>query len=298
MSKPIIPVISGPTASGKTALGIALAQAIGGEIVSADSMQIYDCLPVCSAQPTKEELAAVPHHLIGFLPFTERFTVVDWREKAIKTIEELLSRGKRPVIVGGTSLYVHALLYEPDFGADSDPAVREALERSTNEELYARLIALDPNTFVSVADRKRLVRFLEVYTLTGRLPGAQETWKKKNETYDFRLFCVSPPREELYARIESRVDQMLENGMIPEVRALWEQGIRETDQCYKAIGCRQLIDVWENRATMEEAVAKIKQESRRYAKRQLTWMRAENAYWVTAPDTAARVSEILPILEN
>ena len=285
-----IPVIAGPTASGKTALGVELAKITGGEIVSCDSMQIYRDIPICSAQPMEEEKEKIPHHLMGFLDFSERFTVADYREKALNALRDIISRNKTPIVVGGTGMYFHYLMYEPDFGADSDPKVKQELEKLNNDELYSRLISLDKQTAISPNDRKRLIRALEVYTLSGSLP--QKSEKRKNKEFDFKLFCISPDRQELYERIDARVDKMLENGMKDEVYSLWKKGINETHQCYKAIGCRQLIDYFENRCSLEDAVEKIKQESRRYAKRQLTWMRGEKDA-IVLPYPLPNVSELI-----
>ncbi len=274
-------VIAGPTASGKTKLGVELAKRTNGEVVSCDSMQIYRDIPICSAQPTEDEKQGIPHHLMGFLDFSERFTVADYREKALDAIRDIFSRGKQPIVVGGTGLYFHWLMYEPDFGAESNGEVRQALARLSNDELYARLTAVDPDTAISKNDTKRLIRALEIYELSGSV--SQKMQKRRNTEFDFRLYCVAPEREELYSRINARVDIMLENGMREEIYSLWKKGINESHQCYKAIGCRQLIDLFEGRCTEQEAIEKIKQESRRYAKRQLTWMRGEkDAVWTDA----------------
>ncbi len=274
-------VIAGPTASGKTKLGVELAKRTNGEVVSCDSMQIYRDIPICSAQPMAEEKQGIPHHLMGFLDFSERFTVADYREMALDAIRDIVSRGKQPIVVGGTGLYFHWLMYEPDFGAESNGEIRRALARLSNDELYARVLSIDPDTRISMNDTKRLIRALEIYELSGNV--SQKTQKRRNIEFDFRLYCVAPEREELYSRINTRVDIMLENGMRDEIYSLWKRGINESHQCYKAIGCRQLIDLFEGRCTEQEAIEKIKQESRRYAKRQLTWMRGEkDAVWTDA----------------
>lgn len=163
-------MIAGPTASGKTRLGIEAAKRLNGEVISCDSMQIYRDIPICSAAPTREEMQGVAHHLIGFLPFDAKFTVVDYREAALKKVREVLSRGKQPIFVGGTGMYVHSLIYEPDFAGGFDEALRRRLEEMENQELYERLLEADKNTKISANDRKRLIRALEVYTLTGKTP--------------------------------------------------------------------------------------------------------------------------------
>ena len=286
-------MIAGPTASGKTRLGIEAAKRLNGEVISCDSMQIYRDIPICSAAPTREEMQGVAHHLIGFLPFDAKFTVVDYREAALKKVREVLSRGKQPIFVGGTGMYVHSLIYEPDFAGGFDEALRRRLEEMENQELYERLLEADKNTKISANDRKRLIRALEVYTLTGKTPQQGENWRKKNKEFDFRLFCISPPRRELYERIDRRVDEMLSAGMEKEIRRLHQLGVKETHQCYKAIGCRQLIEYFEGKVTREQAVEKIKTESRRYAKRQLTWMRGEEAVWLEGKDPLKQILEEL-----
>ena len=286
-------ILAGPTASGKTRLGAELAGRLGGEIISCDSMQIYRDIPICSAAPSKEERRGIPHHLIGFLPFDARFTVVDYRREALKKIREILARGKQPILVGGTGLYVHSLLYEADFAGGQDEALRRSLEALTDAELYARLLEADRNTKISPSDRKRMLRALEVYALTGKTPQQGESWRKKSSEFAYKLFCISPPREALYERINRRVEEMLEAGMEEEIRRLQRLGVNETHQCYKAIGCRQLIEYFEGKITREQAVEKIKTESRRYAKRQLTWMRGEEAVWLEGKDPLKQILEEL-----
>ncbi|MBP5661769.1 MAG: tRNA (adenosine(37)-N6)-dimethylallyltransferase MiaA [Clostridia bacterium] len=288
-------VLAGPTASGKTKLGTALAEIQNGEIVSADSMQIYRDLPIATAQPTEEEKKGIPHHLIGFLPHDARFTVADWREEALRTIRDIFSRGKTPIVVGGTGMYIRYLIYEPSFGAESDPAVREKLAPLSNEELLARLLKQDARITVSVNDRKRLLRYNEVLLLNGRLPARE---REKNTEFAFSLFCLCPDRAELYEKIDRRVDEMFARGLFDEIRALRQKGVSEEAQCYKAIGCRQLIDVLEGRASLEEAREAIKRESRRYAKRQITWMKSEQAVRIAAWDTETRIRIILKTLER
>lgn len=273
-------VIAGPTASGKTSLGVALAKKLNGEIISCDSMQIYKDIPICSAQPTEEEKEDIPHHLMGFLDFTERFTALDYRNLALNKIRDIVSRGKQPIIVGGTGMYFHWLIYKPDFMPEDTGEVRKSLEEKSTEVLFNELISINPETKIKANDRKRIIRSLEVYALTGELPKDTQKDREKDTEFDFRLFCISPEREILYEKINKRVDLMLENGMLNEVKAVYEKGVNEEHQAYKAIGCRQLIDYFKGDCTLNDAVEKIKQESRRYAKRQLTWMRGEEATWL------------------
>lgn len=286
-------IIAGPTASGKTRLGIELAKKIGGEIISCDSMQIYKEIPICSAAATEEEMQNIPHHLLGIVDFKTPFSVVAWRKEAIKVCKDIEKRGKMPIFVGGTGMYVHSLLYKPTFFAESDEKLRAELNELSCEELYLRVSSLDKNTKICQNDKKRLIRFLEIYSLTGKVPKKDE-WKQKNTDICCKLFCISPEREKLYQRINARVDQMLEQGLVEEIRAVHLQGISQNDQCYKAIGCRQLIDYFEQRCTFNEAIDAIKRESRRYAKRQLTWMRGEkDAIWLNTDNPLNEIMEII-----
>ncbi len=277
-------VIAGPTASGKTALGVQLAKKLDGEIISCDSMQIYKDIPICSAQPTAAEKEGIPHHLMGFLDFHQRFTALDYREMALECIDDVIRRGKQPIIVGGTGMYFHWLIYEPDFMPEDRGETRRRLENEETEALYGRLLKINPETRISLNDRKRIIRSLEVFELTGQLPKDNIKEKRKSEKYDFKLFSISPEREALYERINKRVDIMLEGGMLQEVKRLQDMGVTEEHQCYKAIGVRQLIGHFNGEYSLQEAIEKIKMESRRYAKRQLTWMRSEDAQWVKTPD--------------
>lgn len=273
-------VIAGPTASGKTALGVELAKKLNGEIISCDSMQIYKDIPICSAQPTEEEKENIPHHLMGFLEFTDRFTALDYRNMALNKIRDIISRKKQPIIVGGTGMYFHWLIYKPDFMPEDTGDVRRGLEEKSTEELFSRLTEINPQTNIKANDRKRIIRSLEVFALTGELPKDTQKEREKDTEFDFKLFCISPEREILYEKINKRVDIMLENGMLKEVENVFKKGINDDHQAFKAIGSRQLIDYFKGDCTLDDAVEKIKQESRRYAKRQLTWMRGEEATWL------------------
>ena len=285
-------VIAGPTASGKTALGVNLAKQINGEIISCDSMQIYKDLPICSAQPTEEEKQGIPHHLMGFLDFSDRFTAYDYRILALEKIRDIINRGKQPIIVGGTGMYFHWLIYNPDFMPESTNEVRKELEKEETDVLFNRLLELNADTKIKSEDRKRIIRALEIHALTGALPKDTIKEKEKNTEFDFKLFCVSPDREILYERINKRVDIMVEQGIVSEVKALYESGLTEDHQPYKAIGCRQIIDYFKGLYSLEEALEKVKQESRRYAKRQLTWMKSEDAIWLNG-DLFENINTIL-----
>ena len=285
-------VIAGPTASGKTALGVKLAQLLDGEIISCDSMQIYKDIPICSAQPTKEEKQNIPHHLMGFVDFDSRFTAYDYRMLALEKIRDIIKRNKQPIIVGGTGMYFHWLIYNPDFMPEDTSDIRKNLEKEETNVLFNKLLELNPETKIKSEDRKRIIRALEVHALTGALPKDTIKEKEKNTEFDFKLFCISPQREILYERINKRVDIMLEQGMLKEVENLYKKGLTEDHQPYKAIGCRQFIDYFKGICSLEEAIEKVKQESRRYAKRQLTWMKSEEAIWLNG-DMNENINTIL-----
>lgn len=269
-------VIAGPTASGKTALGVKLAKELSGEVISCDSMQIYKDLPICSAMPTREETEGIPHHLMGFVEFNESFSVEEYRRLATEKIREITARNKQPIVVGGTGMYFHYLIYEPDF-APKDEKARRTLETLSESELYEKYVASGGKT-VEKNDRKRLIRALETLSVTGELPKKSE--REKSKEFDFKMFCISPEREILYDRINSRVDRMFEQGLEQEIRTLFDRGATENNQCVKAIGCRQMFEYFRGEISLIDAKEKIKQESRRYAKRQLTWMRKEDAVWI------------------
>lgn len=269
-------VIAGPTASGKTALGVKLAKELSGEVISCDSMQIYKDIPICSAMPAREETEGIPHHLMGFLNYDEPFSVEEYRKLAQEKIRDIIARGKQPIVVGGTGMYFHYLIYEPDF-APRDEIARASLEKLSTEELYEKYVALGGGR-IEKNDRKRLVRALEIQSATGELP--KKGNREKTDEFEFKMFCISPERDILYDRINKRVDKMFEQGLEKEVRALYDKGADEENQCVKAIGCRQMFEYFRGEISLLEAKEKIKQESRRYAKRQLTWMRREDAVWI------------------
>lgn len=286
MKKPRVLAILGPTATGKTALGIGLAQRLGGEVVSCDSMQIYKGLPIGTAQPTPQELSQAPHHLIGFLGVDEPFSASDYVSLAAKTIGEITARGRLPVLVGGTGLYARSLLrgFAFDEGA-KDEALRAQLFAQTEEQgpqaLYARLQALDPQGAGAIHPHnvKRVVRALEVCLLTGG-PFSQQAARSRQAEAPYRPFMLCPTfadRQLLYGRINKRVDLMLEEGLLQEAEGFYRhcQRAGTPPTAAQAIGYKELFPYFQGETTLEEAVEKIKQESRRYAKRQLTWFSRE-----------------------
>ncbi len=280
MQKQRILAVVGPTASGKTALGVELAKRYDGEIISADSMQIYEGLDIATAKPTPEEMQGIPHHLIGILPRSRSFSVAEYVALASETIREVAGRGKLPILVGGTGLYVDSLLSGMQFtGEGNDLRLRETLyvqaKTEGNAALHARLAALDPEAAASIHPNNtvRVVRALEVCLSSGR---------KFSEIKAENAAAPSPyasvligldyaSREDLYDRINRRVTRMLGQGLLEEARAVWEAGDYGT--AANAIGCKELVPYFENRETLEVCVERIQQETRRYAKRQLTWFR-------------------------
>ncbi len=278
--------VTGPTATGKTALGVALARQYGGEIVSCDSMQIYRGLPVGTAQPTPEELAAAPHHLVGFLDVREPFSVSDYVELAAETIRSIHARGKLPILVGGTGLYARSLLRGFTFEDDCrDEDLRRELfsraEKEGPEALYRELEVLDPDGAKEIHPNnvKRVIRALEYCRLAGEPFSAQAQRSRQAEPpYKSLLLCLSfRDREELYRRIELRVDRMLEGGLLQEAESFYRlcRTCGTPPTAAQAIGYKELFPYFAGEKSLEEAVEDLKRESRRYAKRQITWFSRE-----------------------
>lgn len=286
-------VVCGPTASGKTAVGVRLAEIYGGEVVSADSMQIYKGLSVSTAKPTKEEMSGVPHHLIDFLEPDMPFSVADYVKAAKKCIADIRGRGKIPVIVGGTGLYISSLIDNISFDhIESDDSLRKQLEEEAltmgKEHMHRKLAALDPEAAEKIHPNNviRVIRAVEMCLLSGR-SGAENREQSRRESSPYDLCMIGLTcfdRERLYDRINRRVDIMLENGLVEEVRGVYEKYRLKT--AFNAIGYKELIPYLEGQCTLEEAADKIKQESRRYAKRQLTWFRRDaRIEWVDTADS-------------
>ena len=294
-SKPKVIVIIGPTASGKTALSIELAKRINGEIVSCDSMQIYKDMNIGAAKPTKEEMQGIKHYLIDEIVPAQRFSVAEYKKRAQKAIEKILSKGRTPIVVGGTGLYANSLIYEIEYDEiNIDEEYRQKLmDISETEEglksLYeeAKKIDLEAVEKISSNDRKRIIRILEIYHQTGKTKTQQEIESRKKEVkYDYKVFVLNIEREILYERINKRVDMMIKQGLLKEVEDLIKK-YPELPTAKQAIGYKEIIDYLQNKITLEEAIEKIKQESRRYAKRQITWFkRIEDSVWLNGLDSA------------
>ena len=297
---PKVIVIAGPTATGKTRLGLELSQKYGGEIVSADSMQIYRRMDIGTAKATVEERAAAVHHMIDVAEPAEDYSVARYVEEAAACCEDILRRGKRPVIVGGTGLYIDSLLSGRDFApkGDTDEALREKLaaeyDKIGGEAMLQRLREIDPERAQKLhpADKRRIVRAIEIYTLTGvTATEHDERTRALPKRYEALTVVLNyADRAALYERIDRRVDEMVRQGLFEEVEALLNSGLSDQCTAMQAIGYKEAALAVRGDLSREEAAALIKQNSRRYAKRQLTWFnRYEDAlriHWQKGPDMA------------
>ena len=279
--KPKVIVIVGPTASGKTALSIELAKKINGEIVSCDSMQIYKDMNIGSAKPTQEEMQGIKHYLIDVARPDERFSVAEYKKQAEKAIEEILLKGKIPIVIGGTGLYADSLIYGIEYQEiEFDEKYRKELEKQAEsaeglKELYNKAKEIDKEAIkkISENDKKRIIRVLEIYHKTGKTKTQLEAESRKNEVkYDYKVFAINMDRQVLYDRINKRVDIMIENGLIQEVEKLLKK-YRTFPTAMQGLGYKEVVQYLTKELTKDEMIDKIKQESRRYAKRQLTWFK-------------------------
>lgn len=278
-------VISGPTCCGKSALAMNLAQAMDGEIISADSMQVYRQMDIGTAKATKDERLLVPHHLIDIRDIQDSFNVVDFYYEARQSIQRILDQGNVPIVAGGSGFYLHALLYGPPSGPPSVPELRKSLEEEIesvgSDVLYDRLCQLDPQYAKTITrnDKQKIVRALEIIMLTNKKV-SKLSWKgrRKPQNYDFRCWFLHRPKEKLYERIDRRCDKMLDDGFLEEVRRLDLEGIRQNSSASQAIGYRQALDYLltdQTAAHYDQFVKSFKQATRHYAKRQFTWFRKE-----------------------
>lgn len=304
MKHPII-CIAGPTASGKTALAVALAQRLDGEIISCDSMQVYRRMDVGTAKPTAEEMRGVPHHLLDAAEPGEPFSVSRYVELADRAVQDVLRRGKAAIVAGGTGLYMDSLLLGRQFAPFPSTGKREALEREAEalgaQALLQRLGAVDPETAARLhpSDRRRIIRALEVYEETG-VPLSQHDAETRRQPprYEARRLVLSfEPRQLLYERIDRRVDEMFARGLRQEVEALLASGVSPNATSMQAIGYKETAAALRGECTLEEAAAAIKQGSRRYAKRQLTWFRRwQDARWIVRTDDSDPLPQALALL--
>ena len=288
MGKIKIITVEGPTASGKTSLGIEIALKYGGEIVSADSMQIYKHMDISSAKPTAEELAAVPHHMISIAEPTVNYSLSDYVTEARKAIADIHKRGKIPVIVGGTGLYINTLINNINLSEETPNSdLRHELERYAeeqgNEALHMRLEKIDPEAArnIHMNNVKRVIRAIEIYENTGITMTEQiRRSKSAGKIYEAHEYGVRYEREVLYDRINRRVDMMLESGLVGEVKACLKLGCTRDNTSMQGIGYKEVIDYLEDKCDFDTMTERIKQESRRYAKRQITWFKRNNITWL------------------
>lgn len=301
MKKPTVIVICGPTASGKTALSIELAKRINGEIVSADSMQIYKDMDIGSAKVTVEEMQGIKHYLIDQVYPNERYSVANYKLDAKAAIEEIIGKGKTPIVVGGTGLYIDSLIYEIEYkDIKINEEYRKQLEQIRDEEglevLYKKALEIDPKAMekISSNDFKRITRILEIYEATGKTKTEQEAQSRLNEIpYEYKVFAINYDREKLYERINKRVDIMMEKGLIEEVKSLLEK-YSEFPTAMQGLGYKEVKQYFDGELSKEEMIEKIKQESRRYAKRQFTWFRKnKQTIWI---DGQANVKDNINII--
>lgn len=290
--KPLI-IITGPTAVGKTKLSIEVAKALNGEIISADSMQVYRGMDIGTAKIREEEKENIPHHLIDVLDPSDDFNVVMFCEYAKKAIEDILSKKHIPIIVGGTGFYIQALLYDIDFTEnDSDMSYREYLQNLSDEKgsmvLYEMLKEVDPaaTNYIHPNNVKKLIRALEFYKKTGSTISEHNEQQHQNESpYDFSYIVVNDTREKIYGKIDQRVDEMVENGLVLEVEKLLKTGIDRKCISLQGLGYKEIIEYFDGKVSLEEAVEQIKKGSRHFAKRQLTWFKREKeTIWINKYD--------------
>lgn len=279
MNKMII--ISGPTAVGKTDISIKLAKRIGGEIISADSVQVYKGLDIGSAKITTEEMQGVKHYLVDCLEPTDNFDVSVFKDMAKAAAAEIYAKGKIPIIVGGTAFYIQALLYDIDFSEeDHDNSYREELDKYDEQYLYDMLKQVDPQyaADVHMNNKKRVIRALEYNHFTGNKFSTYNAQQSEREAvYDFSYFVLNDKRERLYERIERRVDIMVENGLVEEVSRLRDSGLGRDLVSMQGIGYKEIYSYLEGEISLEKAVDDIKKNTRHFAKRQLTWFRHEDS---------------------
>ncbi len=300
MNKPKVIVICGPTASGKTTLSIQLAQKINGEIISSDSMQIYKDMNIGTAKPDQQEMQGIKHYLLDFVEPNQRYSVADYKKDAENAIEDILQKGKVPIIVGGTGLYVDSLIYGIEYpNIEFDENYRKELERRVEKEglekLYEKAKKIDPQAMKKISrnDQKRILRVLEIYNATGKTKTEQEIESRKNEVkYDYRVFAINMDREKLYDRINKRVDVMIQKGLIEEVENLLKK-YNEFPTAMQGLGYKEVVEYIQGKVLKEDMIENIKRESRRYAKRQITWFKKnKQTIWIGPNDLQMILNEI------
>lgn len=304
MKKPLI-ILTGPTAVGKTELSIALAQKIGGSVISADSMQVYRRMDIGSAKIRKEEMQGIPHYLVDILEPDEEFHVVRFQEYARRCMEEIQSEGRLPIVAGGTGFYIQALLYDIEFRDEpEDKSYRSWLEQTAREQgghvLHEMLAKADPESAEAIHENnvKRVIRALEFYHLSGKkISEHNEEERRRESPYQFCYFVLNDDREKLYRRIDLRVDRMVEEGLVEEVRSLKQMGYNRRMVSMQGLGYKEILDYLEGSCTLEEAIYRIKRDTRHFAKRQLTWFRREREVtWIQKQDFDCDNDKILTFM--
>ena len=307
--KPLVMALVGPTGSGKSRTSLVVGKALDAEIVSMDSMQIYRRMDIGTAKASKEEQHILPHHMLDIIEPTETFTVSEYREKASAEIDDILARGKMPLLVGGTGLYLNALSFEMSLGdRGADNAVRNRLDAIAREEggpekLHAMLEKIDPETASKLHqnDIRRVCRALEIFETSGKLKSEQRGEEKQEGPYHVLVYGLTLPRDQMYAKINARVDAMMKEGLIEEVKALLKEGVepRREGGAMQAIGYKEIVSALQGEISMERAVELIKQNSRRYAKRQWTWFRHDpRTVWFDFTEYVSREALEQALLES
>ena len=306
MKRPLI-ILTGPTAVGKTKASIGLAKALNGEIISADSMQVYKHMDIGSAKIRPEEMQGIPHYLIDELEPDEEFHVVKFQEMAKKALEAIYAKGRIPIVVGGTGFYIQALLFDIDFTeSNEDTNYRQELELLANEQgaehLHEMLREVDPASAdtIHANNVKRVIRALEFYHQTGeRISEHNEQERAKESPYDFCYFVLNDDREKLYERINLRIDQMLDEGLVEEVNALKAKGYTRDMVSMQGLGYKEILDYLNGECTLDEAIYILKRDTRHFAKRQLTWFRRErDVIWIDKPTYDYDEDKILEAMLN
>lgn len=290
---------------GKTELSIALAQKIGGSVISADSMQVYRRMDIGSAKIRKEEMQGIPHYLVDILEPDEEFHVVRFQEYARRCMEEIQAEGRLPIVAGGTGFYIQALLYDIEFRDEpEDKGYRSWLEQTAREQgghvLHEMLAEADPESAEAIHENnvKRVIRALEFYHLSGKkISEHNEEERRRESPYQFCYFVLNDDREKLYRRIDLRVDRMVEEGLVEEVRSLKQMGYNRRMVSMQGLGYKEILDYLEGGCTLEEAIYRIKRDTRHFAKRQLTWFRREREVtWIQKQDFDCDNDKILTFM--
>ena len=303
MSDKKIPLIicAGPTASGKTALSVELALRLNGEIVSADSMQIYKYMDIGTAKPSLEERRGIPHHLMDFVEPTEDYSLADYAAAAHEAIKDIYSRGKLPIMVGGTGLYIDTVadnirLESPGENEELRQKLTKLAAENGNGFVHDMLEKIDPESYEKLHenDLKRVIRAIEIYELTGRTIGDYNRESRNGEAiYDCKRFMIVWDRDELYERINRRVDEMIEAGLVSETEKLLNMGLKPENTAMQAIGYKEIGEYLSGICSLEEAIENVKRESRRYAKRQISWFKRRNYYRLSPENAADEAEEII-----